>query len=260
MIGAGSDCGIFIFMGIVGRAQQVIASNFNTLLSKLEEPGRDLAQGLSDMKEQVLEAQRELIKLVGESKRLDAQAQSYATEIERWEKRAELAVKLGDDALAREALSQKRRLVEEQKRKVTLGGELRQIAVGMKSEITRMNQKVVEYGNRQNITVAQTTMARAGGGSEGLGQIGAVRPFDELRRIEEAIDTKSAEIEATAEIDQLLSTTSLGTMTREEVDVRFKALEAQSIEEKTVTETGNSEPTTSSSDVSSPKLRVRIEP
>jgi phage shock protein A len=247
-------------MGIVGRAHQVITSNFNALLSKLEEPGRDLAQVLSDMKEQILESQRELIKLVGESKRLDAQAQSYAKEIERWEKRAELAVKLGDDALAREALSQKRRLVEEQKQKITLGAEARQIAVGMKSEIARMNQKLAEYGSRQNITVAQATMARAGGGSEGLGQIGAARPFDELRRFEEAIDTKSAEIEASAEIDQLLSTTSLGVMTREEVDVRFQALEAQDIKEHTVTETGHLEPVKPSGDELSPKLRVKIEP
>ena len=91
-------------MGIVDRTQAVIRSNFNALLSRFEEPGRDIAWLLNEMKEQLQGAQRELIRVVGERKRSETRLTELTSEIERWEKRAELAVRHGDDALAREAV------------------------------------------------------------------------------------------------------------------------------------------------------------
>jgi phage shock protein A len=258
-------------MGIVERAQKVMTSNFNALLSKFEEPGRDIAYLLSEMKEQILAAQRDLIKLMGESKQHQSRADEYAHEIERWEKRAELAVRQGDDALAREALSQKRRLLDEQRRSLSVSVEQRQVAVTMKAEIERMKQKLVEYGQRQHITVAQVTMQRAGGSVEGLGQTGAARPFADLRRLEDAIETTEAETTANAEVDELLSKTSLGSMTRDEVDARFLELERQPTSEieSTLAKNANDEGARTPSVVENasagseetvPKVRVRIEP
>lgn len=260
-------------MGIVNRAQKVMSSNFNALLSKFEEPGRDMAQLLNDMKEQILSAQRDLIKQMGECKRLETHAQGFAQEVERWEKRAELAIRQGDDALAREALSQKRRLLEEHKHQLATGVEQRQIAIAMKAEIERMKQKLTEYDQRKHITATQVTMSRSTNGVEGLGQTSTSRPFDDFRRLEEAIDHKEATNAAAAEVDDLLAKTALGSMTREEVDRRFQALEvteAQALAEAQVVATPATSATPAtpatpqseeaSSDDVPRKVRVRIEP
>jgi phage shock protein A len=236
-------------MGILERAQQVTMSSFNALLSKFEEPGRDLAQLLSDMKEQILTAQRDLIKVVAESKRLQAKAETYSSEITRWERRAELAVRRGDDALAREALAQKRRLLEAEQRNALLNAEQRKVATAMKNEIARMNQKLCEYSQRQNTTIAQVSVSGSGGVAERLGQVGTALPFDEMRNMEAAIDRSEAETAANNELDELLSQTSLGTMSRDELDARFQALESNQEFASRLTEPTVTEPTVANDEI-----------
>lgn len=243
-------------MGILDRAQTVLASNFNALLSKFEEPGRDIAHLLGEMREQVRAAERELIRVVGERKRSDAKLQELREEISKWEKRAELAVRSGDDNLAREALAHKQRVLAARDQLSAQRAAQYNTAVGMKSELERMKRVHQDYTARQHTIAAQVSQSRAGGGAVGLGAKPGVNNFDAFDRIEQAIESNEAETAAEGEIDQLLNQTTLGTMTRDKLEDEFRQLEQQAAVEGEGSD-GQSAPNTET--LLGPRIRIEKE-
>jgi phage shock protein A len=215
-------------MGIIDRTHLVLSSNFNALLSRFEEPGRDIALLLLEMKDQIHVAQRELIQVMGERKRSDAKLLELEDQIKKWEKRAELAVRHGDDGLAREALAQKQRLVTE--RGSATAQRNAQLAAGtaMKAAIERMNQTHRDFSSRQHTIATQVAQSRAGGGASGLGAKPGEGHFDAFDRIESGIETAEAEVSAQAEVEQMLDQTTLGIMSRSAMEEQFRQLERQS--------------------------------
>src|SRR3954469_11789511 len=103
-------------MGIFARVAQVMSANFNALIDKPDDPRKSLEQTLLEMREQILAARREVVAGVGAEKQLKKKVEELDREVEKWNGRAELAVRSDDDALAREALLQKRRAISERDR------------------------------------------------------------------------------------------------------------------------------------------------
>ena len=103
-------------MGIFDRMGRVISSNFNALLDTAEDPKKSIDLTLREMADQVKAARQEVVRSVAAEKQLRAKVAELDVEVEKWAKRAELAVKHGDDELAREALLQKKRLTAERDR------------------------------------------------------------------------------------------------------------------------------------------------
>ncbi len=88
-------------MGIFSRMNTVIKSNLNALVDKAEDPEKLISQTVIDMKAEVKRAKRDLVTTLGVAKRLDKEAAEVAEEVKSWEKKAVLALKSGDDTLAR---------------------------------------------------------------------------------------------------------------------------------------------------------------
>src|SRR5262245_19130864 len=128
-------------MGMFDRMGRVISSNFNALLDRAEDPQKSLDQTLEDMRDQIRAARQEVVRAVAAGKQLEKKTTELDSEAEKWSSRAELAVKHGDDDLAREALMQKRRVVSERDRAEALRGEQRAAALDMKADLERMEQK-----------------------------------------------------------------------------------------------------------------------
>jgi phage shock protein A len=213
-------------MGVFDRMSRVIAGNFNSLLDRFDEPGRDIAQVLLDMKEQISLGERELIRAIGEKKRVEARLEELSAEAKRWESRAELAVRQGQDPLAREALTQKRRVAAELSQLTRVRDEQHGAAISMKAELERMRQKHQEYSSRKNTLAVQVGQARAGGGVEALGaRPGGESPFEAMRRMEQNMDAAEAAAGAAQEVDTLLGGTGVTGMSRAEVEARFAELE-----------------------------------
>jgi len=103
-------------MGIFARASQVLSANFNALLDRADDPRKSLDQTLIEMREQIHAARKEVVSGIASEKQLKKKAGELDLEVDKWSGRAELAVKSNDDALAREALVQKRRAVGERDR------------------------------------------------------------------------------------------------------------------------------------------------
>jgi phage shock protein A len=96
-------------MGLFSRLGTLIRSNINELINKAEDPEKMLNQVLVDMKQQLIEAKKQVAVAIADEKRIKKQWEQEAAKASEWEKKAMLAIKAGDDNLARAATSLQRK-------------------------------------------------------------------------------------------------------------------------------------------------------
>ncbi len=95
-------------MGIFARIAQLIKSNLNDLISRSEDPEKMLNQVVLDMNNQLVEAKKQVAASIADEKRLAKQFEQEAANASEWERRAMMAVRAGNEELAKEALNTKR--------------------------------------------------------------------------------------------------------------------------------------------------------
>jgi phage shock protein A len=214
-------------MGIFGRVAQVMSANFNALLDKADDPRKSLALTLQEMQDQIRAARKEVVGAVASEKQLKKKVDELDQEVEKWSSRAELAVRSNDDALAREALLQKRRAVGERDRAEAERGEQRASALEMKEALERMERKVKEFELRKSTIATHAEQARAGGGVESLGRKGdGPGAFDEFRRMEDKVETAEYTVAALGDVENVLNERGPTGMSQAEVEAKFRALES----------------------------------
>jgi phage shock protein A len=207
-------------MGIFDRMGKVISSNVNAMLEKAEDDKKLLELNLEEMAEQLKAGRQDVISAVAAEKQLRKKADDLKIEIDKWEKRAELALKSEDEALAREALRQKKRCESEYDSAEKARLEQRDTALKMKEELERMEQKLDELKLRKGTIAARAQQARSGGGAEALGARGSSSAFDNFRKMEEKIEGREQEGLAMAEVEE-----ALGTKDRRDLEDKFRELE-----------------------------------
>jgi phage shock protein A len=209
-------------MGIFDRMGKVISSNVNALLDKSEDPKKLLELNLDEMGEQLKRGRQDVIQAVAAEKQLKKKVSELETEVEKWDKRAELALKSGDEALAREALKQKKRVTQEAEHAEKARAEQRDVALKMKDELERMEQKLDELKMKKGSIAARAEQAKAGGtGSESLGARGGSNAFENFRRMEEKIEGREAENTAMNEVEEALGKGAKG----DDLEAKFRDLE-----------------------------------
>jgi len=208
-------------MGIFDRMGKVISSNMNSLLDKAEDDEKLLELNLEDMAEQLKRGRQDVVSAVAAEKQLRKKFDDLTAEVEKWDKRAELAMKGDDEALAREALKQKKRVSGEVETVDKARLEQRDAALKMKAELERMEQKLEELKLRKGSIVSKAQQARAASTSEdGLGARGGSSAFANFREMEERIEDRAAQGSAMAEVED-----ALGTGKREDLEAKFRDLE-----------------------------------
>jgi phage shock protein A len=209
-------------MGIFDRMGKVIQSNLNSLLDKAEDDKKLVELNLDEMDVQIKAGHQEVVQAVAAEKQLRKRAEDLHAESDKWDKRAELALKNGDETLAREALKQKKRVTAEADAADKARGEQRDIALHMKEELERMKEKLAALKLRKGTIVARAQQSR--GGAEQLGSKGGSSAFDNFRRMEEKIEGREAEGQAMAEVDEALGKGQ----SNDDLEAKFRELERQS--------------------------------
>jgi len=213
-------------MSIFDRMGRVVSSNFNALLDAAEDPRKSLEQTLRDMQQQLRLAKSELIKSVAAERQLKTKLEELAKDEQRWENRARLAVENGDDALARAALAQKRRVKKEIDSTEALRAQQRGNALEMRDAWSDMQRKFKDFSARKNTIATRAEQAKAAGSVEHLGGDGSA--FEVFRDLEDRIEGVDDVFQAQREVDEMLGSQGSPTgMSRAEVEARFRELEGQ---------------------------------
>src|SRR5688572_27155666 len=92
----------------VRRIVDLIRASLNSLIDRAEDPERMLEQMMRDMQQSYDRSKVEVARVLAEKHRLQGQSKNAEKEMQEWEQRAVLALKAGDENLARKALERKR--------------------------------------------------------------------------------------------------------------------------------------------------------
>ena len=212
-------------MGIFSRLGTLIKSNLNDLISKAEDPEKMLQQVLIDMQSQLVEAKKQVAVAIADEKRIKKQWEIEAAKASEWEKKAMLAIRAGDDALARAALARKADHDE-------VAGQLKDqweaqktSVENLKGALRGLDNKIEEAKRKRNLLVSRQKRAEAQRTiNETLSSINSTSAFDTFDRMSDRVTQLEAEAEATSEIGGVLSEGSL--------ESQFKALEASSVDDQ----------------------------
>ncbi len=188
-------------MGIFARLATLIKSNLNDLISRSEDPEKMLNQVVLDMQNQLIEAKKQVAVSIADEKRLAKQAEQEAANAAEWERRAMLAIKAGDDNLAKEALARKK---EHDTLAVTLKDQWskqKNAVEQLKTALRMLNAKIEEAKRKKNVLIARKKRAEAQKAIQetmsGLNNASAFETFD---RMATEIDKIEAEAEAQTEL------------------------------------------------------------
>ena len=100
-------------MGVFSRFMDIINSNINSLLDHAEDPEKMAKLMINEMEDTIIEIKTNCAAAIGAENTAKRKAVEVEELMERWQKRAELAISKGQDDLAREALLEKKRLAAE---------------------------------------------------------------------------------------------------------------------------------------------------
>src|SRR5688500_6323979 len=193
-------------MAIFSRIGTLLKSNVNDAISRAEDPEKMLNQMLLDMQSQMVEAKKQVAVAIGDEKRLQKKFEEEKQLSVDWEKKAMLAVKAGNDELAKQALQRKT-----EHEKLAVGYEQQWTAQKasvdqLKGELNNLNNKIDKAKRKKNLLVARAKRAEAQKTiAETLDGISSTSAFDTMARMEEKISKAEAEAAATYEIAQSTS-------------------------------------------------------
>src|SRR5690606_30583720 len=190
-------------MGIFARLARLIKSNINDLISRSEDPEKMLHQIIIDMNNQLLEAKKQVAASIADEKRLAKQVEAEQARAVEWEKRAMMAVRAGDDGLAREALTRKGEhdALAEQYR--IQWQKQKQAVDQLKLALRALNGKIEEAKRKKALLIARKKRAEAQKAiQETLSGIKNASAFEAFDRMESRIHQMEAEAEAAAELQE----------------------------------------------------------
>lgn len=238
-------------MSIVGRLARELESAFTRVLDAAEDPGKTLDQTLRDLREQLRLGRRDLVRAVAAERRLRDAHQALVGALEKWEKRAELAVRHGDDELAKRALGQRRRVSTEAEGTEKALSAQRVAALELRDELQRMERRYADFESRQGTLRAK--LSQASPAAPGFGAANAA--IDSFGEIAERLDGVEDVVAAQREVDAMFQ----GKATSEaDLELRFRALEEQAGEGEGRGQFAAASDLDAELDVLKQKLRVRL--
>lgn len=188
-------------MGIFSRLAQLIRSNLNDLISRSEDPEKMLNQVVLDMSNQLVEAKKQVAASIADEKRLAKQLEQESANSQEWERRAMLALRAGNEALAKEALARKREYDELATTLKDQWTKQKTAVDQLKTALRLLNDKIEEAKRKRNVLIARKKRAEAQKAihetMSGLRDQSAFETFD---RMSQKIDQIEAEADAQADL------------------------------------------------------------
>lgn len=197
-------------MALLERVATLIRANLNDLIDKAEHPEKMIKQVILDMQNQLLQVKTQLAIAIADEHLLENKQTENANKVTEWMRKAELAVDMKDDELARVALHR-----VESYRELTHGFE-QQIedhkaqVENLKTALRQLDQKLVEAQAKADLLIAQHRRARAIGKASdakmAAGNGSSASAFDRMKRKvahEDALSHAKSEIAASDVEDRL---------------------------------------------------------
>ena len=209
---------------MLNRLMMTIRSNIGDLVSRAEDPEKMLGYVITEMQSQLVQAKQHVAVVIADEHRLRRQADEARRQSDAWERRAMLAIRAGDDNLARAALGRKSEHDE-------LAGVLceqwqaqRQSADALRSALRGLSAKIEDAHRQRRILIARHRRAEAQRTiAQTLSSLNASSPLSILDRMESRVAAAEADAEALADLAHSEDVS---------LEAQFRALEAANVDDQ----------------------------
>lgn len=209
-------------MGLFRRLRDLTMSNINALIDQAEDPVKMTDQYLRDMEEDIGDAEAAVARQIAVAKGLEQQLKQTEEAAEKRSKQAETAVLKGDDELAKELLTEKKRLEQKAAELRPQVEQSQAQTATLREQLDEMREQYQELKRKRDTLVARAEAAKAqkqiAEAFSGFSSDGATRGFD---RMEEKVRRMEAEAEARTVVDK-----------EKGLDERVAALETDSVDDE----------------------------
>jgi len=188
-------------MALLERVGTLLRANLNDMIEKAEDPEKLLKQLVLDMENQLMQVKTQVAIALADEHLLGKKHQEHEAAEAEWKRKAELAVRKGDDALARAALERSlsahsmaagfTQQMEDQKTEVET----------LKTALRHLEQKLEETRSRCQLMIAEHRRARVVGRAQKAQEIiGRKDNAADLERMKTRIDGAQARNAASREL------------------------------------------------------------
>ena len=129
-------------MGVFSRFMDIINSNINSLLDQAEDPEKMVKLMINEMEDTIIEIKTNCAAAIGAENTAKRKVTELEGLVDRWQKRAELAISKGRDDLAREALLEKKKLSAELDRLRAESDRYDELVKKYKDDISKLEDKL----------------------------------------------------------------------------------------------------------------------
>jgi phage shock protein A len=182
-------------MGIFKRVKDGIGAKANAALDKAIDPAKELDMAILELEEGRKKALAELVSYKTTAKQMEQEIEKLNARAADFEKKAMIAVKAGDDELARTALKEKKNALVEAAKVAKDRDEAAGYAIQLNKSRKTFETKLQVLKMRKGTLATQIAAARSAGG-DAFGNSGDV--WDKFKRAEERIDAEAIETEVVA--------------------------------------------------------------
>ena len=188
-------------MGLLDRLSRLVRANLNAFVSDAEDPIKILDQSVADMQEDLVKLRQAVAIAIASQKRLENQANQAREQIQNWLSRAELALKKGEDDLAREALSRKKTFQETYESLSTQFKAQNGQVEKLKKSLLLLERKIAEARTKKDMLKARAQAAKAQQKIQSaVGDLGGKSAMAAFERMEDKVEALEASGQAALEL------------------------------------------------------------
>ncbi|PHX67394.1 MAG: hypothetical protein CK549_06360 [Cyanobium sp. Baikal-G2] len=188
-------------MGFFDRLSRLIRSNANAVVGAMEDPSKILDQSVADMQSDLIKLRQAVATAIASQKRIQNQAEQADSQAKTWYERAELALKKGEEDLAREALGRRKTC---QDTATALNTQLQSQAgqvEQLKKSLISLESRIAEAKTKKDMLKARAQAAQAQEQLQNaVGNLGTNSSMAAFERMEEKVQTLEARSQAAAEL------------------------------------------------------------
>ena len=189
-------------MSIFSRVRDLLSANINAMLDSAEDPEKMADEYLRQLNNELYEAKTSVAAAMADATKLNNKEAQYLAETDQWARKAEAALRAGDENLAKAALARKvqsQKLAEQYTQQSNAQDEqveqLQQALVQLETRISETRAKRELIVAKKNRAQTQEAIQRT---VRGIGNINAM---DKLDQLEERVDDRLAHADAMSKLE-----------------------------------------------------------
>jgi phage shock protein A len=203
--------------GLFSRLKSSISSSLTGAVDSMTDPGHEVALMLDDLAHQIQKSEKDLRQAMVDRKVLERKLEELKAKEKDWYRRAEQALKLSDEELAKQALKRKAEFSEQARDTEAALTEQRNLVETMSASVKESKSRLKSLNLRRGSLMAQARAAKKGLAPGQFSDGGATARMDE-------IEQRIGQIEALNEVQAELG----GDLEEAAIDARLSDLAGES--------------------------------